>query len=559
LAPSVRRATLRGVKALLRAVASVARNTRLGRVLLGYAVFNAAQNAVWIAMLVYAYGRGGAATAGLVAVAQLVPAALFAPAAATIADRHSPSQLLTGGYAVQAAGMLAAAAGIAAGVPTAAYAGAVVASTALVTTRPASSVLVPSLVRDAGELTAANALTGWIESVTTVLSSAVTGILLAVAGPGAVFAAAGAAGLIPLALAATVRGTGRLAAAGDEETAGGLAELLAGFRLLRRRDSPRVVLALLGAHWVVIGALDLLFVVLAVDVLRRGEGWAGYLAMAYGLGGILAGPAGMALVGRRHLARPIMAAVALVGVPLALTAGMGSATMTVGLLAAVGGGRVLLNVATRTLLQRTVPAEVVGRVFGLAEGLSMAGLALGSAVVPLLVAAGGPAAALLGAAAVLPLVALLGARALVALDRGAHVPLVEIALLRSIDMFRVLPAPALEGLAHALEPVELVAGDVLIREGDEGDRYYAIASGMLDITVGDHLVASRGRGDGVGEIALLYDRPRTATVTASTAASVFALSSEPFLAAVTGHAATRQAAARVADERLKRSDPPGQR
>jgi MFS family permease len=336
---------------------------------------------------------------------------------------------------------------------------------------------------------------------------------------------------------------------------GSLTGTLAGFHVLARQSAPRLLVALLGAQWVVIGALDILFVVLAVDVLGRGEGWVGVLNMAYGVGGVLAGLAGMALIGRRRLVPPILSGVVLIGAALALSALSTSAAVTIVLLAVVGSGRALFNLATRTLLQRAVPAEVVGRVFGVAEALAMAGLAVGSALVPLLVATGGTATAVVGTAAILPLVALVGARALVAVDATAHVPVVEIALLRSLRIFRVLPAPALEGLARSLEPIRLAAGEVLIREGEPGDRFYAVADGRLQVTIGGVSIATNVRGDGIGEIALLYGVPRTATVTAASPATVFALARAAFLAAVAGHTPTAQAATAVADERLEQDRP----
>src|SRR5215218_5235428 len=172
------------MRSLLRVVAAVARNRALTAVMVAYGVFSATQNAAWIGMLVYAYDRGGAGTAGAVAVAQLLPAALLAPVAAAIADRRSPVGVLVGGYLVQVAGMLATALAIGLEVPPAAYMGAVVASAAVATTRPAQTPLVPGLVHHAEELTAVNALTGWIESASLVASSAATGVLLTVAGPG---------------------------------------------------------------------------------------------------------------------------------------------------------------------------------------------------------------------------------------------------------------------------------------------------------------------------------------------------------------------------------------
>jgi Major Facilitator Superfamily/Cyclic nucleotide-binding domain len=544
------------VKFPLQVLGAVARNRSLAGLMLAYAVFSATQYAVWIAMLVYAFDRGGAATAGAVAIAQLVPAALLAPVAATLADRRSPAGVLVGGYCVQVVGMLTAAVAIGLDTPLAAYAGAVVASAAVATTRPAQTVVVPGLVHKAEELTAANALTGWIESMSVVASSAATGVLLAVAGPGMVFVVAGVAGLLSVLLAATVRGMRALAV---YRGASGLDGTLAGLRLLVRQPAPRLLVTLLGAQWVVVGALDILFVILAVQVLHRGQDWVGYLNVAYGVGGVLAGLAGMALVGRRRLVPPILGSVILIGVALALSAFSTAAGATVVLLAVVGGGRALFNLASRTLLQRAVPAEVVGRVFGVAESIAMTGLAVGSALVPLLVIGSGTVAAVFGTAAILPLVTLVSGRRLFALDAAAQVPIVEIALLRSLRIFRALPAPVLEGLARSVKRVELAIGDVLIREGQRGDCFYAIADGRLEVTIGGVPVATKVRGDGVGEIALLYDVPRTATVRAASPTTVFALARATFLAAVACHAPTARAAIAVADERLahdRRRQPP---
>src|SRR5918911_1737724 len=153
-------------------VRAIARNRALARVVLAYAVFAATQNAAWIGMLVYAFARGGAATA------------------------------------------------IAADIAPAPYAAAVVASVAVATTRPAQAVVVPALVRSVEELTAANAVTGWVESVGAVASSLATGILLAVAGPDWVFAAAGLAGLASVGLAGT---GGRVPPPMGDDGAGGVA------------------------------------------------------------------------------------------------------------------------------------------------------------------------------------------------------------------------------------------------------------------------------------------------------------------------------------------------
>jgi MFS family permease len=529
-----------------RAFRSLAGNRALVRVLVAYVLFSLAEAAVWIAMLVYAYARGGATAAGLVAVAQLVPAAVVAPVAAGFADRRSPVILLAGGYLVQTAAMAGTAVAIAAGVPLAAYAGAVLAATAVTATRPAQSALIPSISATPDQLTAANVVTGWLEAAGIAAAGLLAGALISLAGPGSVFAVGAGLGLAAALLTMGLRAPA-LAAEPDADAV--TAEIGAGLRLAARQPRLRLMLALLTADAVVLGALDLLVVILAVTVLKRPPGWAGYLEFGFGVGAMLAAAASATLVGRR-LGRPIVLAGLAFSAALAAVAfGPGTAG-TVGLLVVAGAGHAVLDVAARTLLQRSVPPQLIGRIFGVLEGLVMAGLAVGALLVPALVHLGGSRLAVLGVAAVLPLATVAGGRALFRLDSGTAVPVVEIALLRSLPLFSELPAPALEGLAAALEPVSPAAGDVLIRQGDPGDAYYVIASGELDAVQDGQRLGRFGRGEGVGEIALLHAIPRTATVVARTAATVYRLDRDQFLTAVLGHAPTRRQANRIADTRL---------
>ena len=530
------------------AFSSLAGNTALLRVLAAYLLFILTEYAVWIAMLVFAYNRGGTAVAGLVAVAQLAPAAVVAPVAASLADRRSPVVMLAGGYLAQAAGMAGTAAAIGAGAPLAAYAAAVFASTAVTTTRPAQSALIPSLAATPDQLTAANVVAGWLEAAGAAAAGLLVGVLISLAGVGSVFAVCAGLGLAAALLVAGLRAPSLAAEAGADANAGtaGVAE---GLRLAVRQPRLRLMLALLTADAVVVGALDLLVVILALTVLGRPPSWAGYLEFAFGAGAVLAATVSALLVGRR-LGGPILAAaLGLSGALAAVAFGPGLAG-TVILLAVAGAGHLLLEVATRTLLQRSVPPRLIGRIFGVLEGFTMAGLAIGALLVPALAHLGGSRLAVLGVAAVLPLAAVAGGRAVFRLDAGTAVPVVEIALLRSLPLFAELPAPAIEGLAAALRPVRLEAGAVLIRQGDPGDAYFAIAAGELDAEQDGHFLGRYGRGDGVGEIALLRAVPRTATVTAHTAATVYQLDRDLFLTAVLGHAPTRRQAEDIAAARL---------
>jgi hypothetical protein len=525
----------------------VAGDATLLRVVGAYALFILTEYSVWIAMLVYAYSRGGALMAGVIALAQLAPAALLAPVFAAFADRHSPALLLAGGYLVQAGAMGATAAAIGMHLPAAAYAAAIVASTAVTTTRPAQSTLIPSLAVTPNQLTAANVVVSWAEAAGITAAGSLTGVLIWLGGVASVFGVCAALGVVAAVLVVALRVP---ALAAPPELAAQLTGVLtASARLALRQPRLRLMLALLTAEATVLGALDLLFVILAITVLRRPPAWAGYLNAAFGAGAILAGAVGVLLVGRRLGPWILAAALLLSGTLAVLAAGLGLG-WTAALLVVAGASQAVLSVASRSLLQRSVPADLLGRVFGLLEGLTMAGLALGAVLVPVLVHFGGSPLALLGVAAVLPIAGIAGGRALFSLDAKAPVPIVQIALLRSLPLFAELPAPALEGVAAALTPVELPAGAVLIRQGADGDAYYAIAAGELDVIQDGRFQRRCGRGEGVGEIALLRAVPRTASVVARTDATVYELAREPFLTAVIGHATTQRRADGIAAARL---------
>src|SRR5215468_1210762 len=342
---------------------SLAGNKALVRVVGSYVLFTLTQYSVWVAMLVYAYRHGGAAVAGLVAVAQLVPAAVLAPIAAAVADRRSPVVLLAGGYLVQAAGMAATAAAVIAGVPLAAYAAAVVASTAVTTTRPAQSTLLPSVSVTPDQLTAANVAVSWVEAAGITAAGLLVGVLISVAGIASVFAVCAGLGLAAALLVAGLRVP---PLASSPKRVAVLGDLGASIRLAARQPRLRLMLALLTAEAVVVGALDLLFVILAISVLHRPQAWAGCLNSAFGVGAVLAAGVSAMLVGRR-LGLPILgAALFLSGALAVLAFGLGLAA-TVALLIGVGASRALLDVAARTLMQRSVPTQLLGRIFGLLE------------------------------------------------------------------------------------------------------------------------------------------------------------------------------------------------
>jgi MFS family permease len=505
-------------------------------------------------MLVYAYDHGGATTAGIVAVVQLVPAAVFAPFAATLPDRHPPATVLIAGYLAQAAAMGAVAAGLYAHAPAPlVYTLAAVAASAVTITRPTQCALLPALAHRPEELTAANVVLGWIDSATVLIGPALAGVLLGVGGSGLTFAVMAAVVLGSALLATGIAGPAAAARRADEPPSSTRSEVAQGFRALGGHPESRLLVGLLGTQFIVIGALDVLLVVLALGVLDLGGSGAGYLNAAFGAGGVLGVAATAALIGRPRLVPPLLVGLAVWGLAFS-GIGLERSTATAFVLLAVAGmGRSLFDVAGRTLLQRTAPPEVLGRVFGVLEGLSMAALAAGSLLASALVAIGGAELAFVATGALLPGLALVAGRRLFQIDDRADVPVVELALLRAVPITAALAGPELERLARGLEPVSVRAGDVIFDKGDVGDRFYVVADGRLEVLDGDRLVTELGRGDAFGEIALLRDVPRTASVRARTGATVFALERAEFLAAIAGNAGFGRDTNQLAAGRLDHS------
>jgi hypothetical protein len=431
--------------------------------------------------------------------------------------------------------------------PTAlAYACAAVAATAVTVTRPTMAALTPALCRRPEELTAANVIAGWNESMSVLIAPAVAGVLLAVAGPGWVFLVMGTVVAAGAVLVAGIAGPAANPANGTSVRA----ELAEGFSVVIREPAARTLVGLLGAEQVSLGMLDVLYVVLAVGTLGMGDGGAGYLNAAFGAGGALGIGVTASLVGRARLLPAIVVSLVVWAATFAVMAVWTTTAGAVFLLALAGAAHALFGVAGKTLLQRTAPPDVLARVFGVLEALMMAGVALGSVLAPVLVHIGGARAAILGTGALLPLLAVLAGKRLFALDASADVPIVEIGLLRSLPLFSVLSPPALEGIARSLEPLEVEAGIAIVTQGEEGDCYYAISEGELEIVRDGVRVNTLGRGEGFGEIALLHGVPRNATVATLTAAKLYSLEKEPFLEVLTGHPTARTKAHAIAVERM---------
>jgi len=532
----------------LRLFGTVLRNGDLRRLELAWAASNLASRASAIAVAVYAYETDGVGAVGAITFLRLAIAAATSPWLAVFADRRPRRQVLIVSDVIRFL-MLGAMAGfiVVDAAAFAVYALAVLVAVAEPVFRSAQVAITPSLVGSPEELTAANVLASAVESVGLFAGPALGALLLVAAGTGTVFAVTAGMLLVSVALIA------RIGVAGDPSPELGAARshtLLAGWRAIVSEPGLRVVIGLFSAQTLVAGMVSVLVVVLAVELLDLGTAGVGWLSGTIGIGATLGVLAVAGIAGRTRLSRYFALGLMLWGVPLAVIAAWPEPAAAFVLLALVGVGNTLVDVTGVTLMQRAASDEVLGRVFGAFEALALLAMGVGALLTPLLVSALGSRGAILVAGLILPVTLVPLWRPLASVDAAAPAFTRRVELLRRIPIFTPLPAPQLERLAKALVEVEVEPESVVFAEGDPGDRFCVVAEGRAVVEIEGEGVRTLEPGDFFGEIALLRDVPRTATVRALTALRLLALDRETFLATVTGHPASAEAAGSIVAARI---------
>ena len=528
----------------------VLENPDLRRLEIAWTLSIAAQWALLIGLLVYSYDVGGSLAVGVLGVARMLPTLVGVPLATSLGDRHSRARLLLGVYLVALASAGVAAVALARDVPVwAVFLVAAVNAVAAGAIRPLQNALLPSLARAPEELIAANVATSGGEAIGVLVGPAVGGVLIAF-GP-AVAAMAGAAGMLLATVALTrIRTRPAHAPGAPAQRRAESAGVSAGFAAVRRLSGPFLVMAVFGVQPFIRGALTVLSVVTSIELLGLGEPGVGLLSSAIGVGGIVGAFATIALIGRSRMV--IFFALGLVfwGLPIAVIGLVPAAVVALLAMGVVGASNAVLDVAGFTLLQRTIPNDVRARVLGLFEGYVAAMFGLGGIVAPLLLGAFGTRGALIVTGAILPVLTIATWRGTSRADALAIVPERQLRLLRGVPMFQALPITVIEQLADSLTPLRLAAGDILMLQGEPGDRFVLVESGTLDVEQDGIVIRSVGPGGFCGEIALLRGVPRTATVRATSEVAAFALDSASFVAAVTGDQAALGSAQRVVEARL---------
>ncbi len=533
-----------------RAFAEVARNRELRKLELALVGSVTGEWGYLVAIAVYANAQGGAGAVSLVLVLRWVAAALTASWLAYFADRYPRERVMLAADLSRVAAMaLMAAAAFEDWSPALVYGLAAFVAVASKTFRPAQAALLPRLARSPEELTAANVASTAIDSVGSFLGPALGGLLLAATSVGWVFVADAATLVWSAVLVVQIRARREAPRVGVER-ASVARELSEGFRALGGEPDARLIVFLYWCQTFVAGALRVLIVVTALDLLDVGTSGLGFLNAAIGVGGLIGVAIAFALVGRKRLANDFGLGLVLIGAGLGLVGVWPTEVGALLLMAVFGVGNTLVDVSAVTLMQRAVRDEVLGRVFGALESLLVAGLAAGALVAPFAIDGIGTRATLIATGALLPALTLLLWARLRAVDARAYIPSERIELLRANPIFAPLPPSTIEHLAVKLIPRRVSAGELVFRQGDTGDLFYVVESGRVRIEIDGEQVNDLWPGEAFGEIALLRDVPRTATVAAVEDTDLLALERDEFIAAVTGHAPSSEAADAVIGARI---------
>jgi predicted MFS family arabinose efflux permease len=497
---------------------------------------------------VIAYEAGGPAAAGILGAVRYLPHTILAPFAGLPTERWAPHRVLFAVDLLRALCIAATLAILVIGGPLW-LVFVIVAIEAGVggLTRPLTLSLVPWLARTPGELVASNVVTSAAEGVGTVLGPTIVGILLAVSGAAGATAAAAAMMAVGILAVASIRVTTLRT---RPTPAAGRPGWTDGLRTIARIPVLRLVILGFALQSGVRGMLNVLLVVVAIERLGIGNAGVGLLSAAIGAGSFVGALIALSLTGRNRVSSVFIDSLAMWGLPIVVIGLVADPIAAVAMLVIVGVSNALLDVTGFTLLQRFSPNTSRVAVMGALDSLGAAGLVLGSLAASLVLAWLGIQAALFVAGVILPLTAVLSRPGLQRGEAQVDVNEEPARLLQDDRLFVPLSLSVIEELAATMRPIAFEPDQYLIREGEAGNDYILVAEGDIEVSQAGSPIRRLGPGAGVGEISLLRDVPRTASVRAVGPVRAYALECEAFLLAVTGTPASLGLAEAIVEDRL---------
>ena len=543
------------------AFASVFKNPGLRKLQLALVGSMIGDWAAFTALSVWVYGVGGAKAVGIFYTVRMLSMALISPFTGTLADKFPRRLVMIGADLLRAAIYVAVALLIWGD-----YANVIIfvlfGLSSLINTafRPAQAALLPTIANTPDELTAANGTASTLESLSFFVGPAIGAFMLSYTSVSVVFVVNSGSFLLSAALVASVRLPHRepavsAASGGDDAEAEAheprtvLGEIVHGFGTIRRDRDILMVGVLLCVQTIVAGAMAVFAVVLAVEILGTGPRGVGFIDSIFGVGAVIGGFAAIGRARHRRLAGDMFLGVVLWGLPLVIIWLVPHPLVVFAVMALMGFGNPLVDVNFATLVQRITPQEVLGRVFGTLEGACILTMALGAFIMPFLIEWIGFEETLAALGITVTALALPWLPRVRRLDARLGVP-PNLSLLEAIPLFTPLAPAIMEGLARKLTRFEVPAGSTIIREGQQSDRFFIIESGSVTVSHGDQVVRHESDGDFFGEIGLLRDIPRTATITAERDTVLQVLERDDFLAAVTGQREARSAAEAIVGRRI---------
>jgi MFS family permease len=549
-------------RAALGALREALANDGIRRLGVSWTLGIAADTALVVVMLVTVFNRGGVVAAGLVGAVRMVPAVLSGMLAGTMLERIRGDRILVILGLIRAMSAALAAYAIASAGPSMAdhtitmvllFLAAALAAAAGAPVRPTQVTLMPAIARSPRELVAANTAWSTGEGLGAFGGPFIAGALMAVGLHTTVAVLAAVVFVVTAVIAAGLRfEQAGDASGGSHHAAGGGFRLMDGVRATRAR--PVLAWSMLGTYGQVVtrGLLSALVVVAAIELLGMGQSGLGLLSAALGLGGLVGAIFAMTSTRSERLIRTEIIGLVFWGLPLAVIGLVPSLHVALAAMVVIGVANATYDVALFTIFQRASTNEDRAPVMSVLEAVIGLGAVSGSLLAPVLLLAFGNRVALVVGGAILPLLAIVIYLRIGHAERIMVVNERVVQLLRSVPAFAELPMTAVERVALGLVPVRFAAGDVLMTQGEPGDRFLVIETGEIDVTVDGRLIHRLGPGAGVGEIALLRRSPRTATVVAVTDVSGYSVDAMTFLAAVAGPAAAA-VTERMAEANLRRA------
>ena len=543
--------TQSGAAQLKATVTTVFANPGLRRVQLAFFGSGLGDWAYATAVTVWAYHDGGAAAVGTFQASRFVLQAVAGPFGATVADRMSRRTFMMATDLIRAVLVAAAAVCVGIDLDAAVYGLALLAAVAGAPFRAAQAGLVPQLVDDPRELTASNAVASNLENVVIFAGPAIGALLVGVLGIEAAFwlnvATFAWSFLLLLRVHVPPRATER--PSGAAEGSGLLRETVAGVGVIARDPNLRTTAVLAALQGGLFGALTVLNVIIAIEMLDAGPSGLGYLQAIMGGGAVVGGLVVLARVARQRVATDMAVGVVGWAMPFVLLAAYPSPVTAVLALLVVGFMDPWVNLGLDTLPQRLADEGIVSRVFATIDAALIASMSVGSVVAPVLLALVGLRGTLVTLGVVVAVYAFATLPRMRRLDQRLQAP-PDAAVLAAVPIFAPLPPSSVEGLARASERRRVAAGEAVVVEGEPAHEFFVVLAGEVEVTQAGQVLRREGPGEVFGEIGLLRDVPRTATVTAVTDVELLVLGRKPFLETVSGTLESLRAAEDLAWRRL---------